>query len=108
MGLIMAATLAQQEIDSILKILNEAKQYSGLGPNDPAVVALEQIMLAKVAVLEAANVAANTAASPAALETASEQSAPPEVPPLLLAVEDEASAAPPHPGQAPETKKPSA
>ena len=49
----MASQAAQKEIDSILKTLDEAKQHSGLGPDDPSVIALEKIMLAKVAALEA-------------------------------------------------------
>lgn len=54
----MALQAAQKEIDSILKTLNEAKQQSGLGPDDPSVIALEKIMLAKVAALEVAKVTA--------------------------------------------------
>lgn len=54
----MASQAAQKEIDSILKTLNEVKQNSGFGPDDPSVIALEKIMLAKVAALEAAKVAA--------------------------------------------------
>ena len=49
---------AQKEIDSVLKTLNEAKQNSGLSSDDPSVIALEEIMLAKVAALEAAKVPA--------------------------------------------------
>ena len=55
----MVSQAAQNEIDSILKTLNEAKQQSGLLPNDPSVKALEEIMLAKVAGLEAAKLAAS-------------------------------------------------
>lgn len=54
----MDSQAAQKEIDSVLKTLNEAKQNSGLGPDDPSVTALEKIMLAKVAALEAAKVTA--------------------------------------------------
>ena len=50
----MEFKIKQQEIDGILKTLDEAKRYSGLGPDDPAVVELERIMIAKVAELEAA------------------------------------------------------
>lgn len=45
---------AQQEIDAILNTLNAAKASAGLGSDDPSVLALEQIMMAKVAALEAA------------------------------------------------------
>ena len=45
-----------QQIDSILKTLEEAEQGSGLSHDDPALIALEQIMLAKVEALEAARV----------------------------------------------------
>jgi hypothetical protein len=45
---------AQQQIDAILKTLNEAKNSAALGPDDPAVIELERIMLARVAELEAA------------------------------------------------------
>ena len=48
----------QQEIDASLTTLNAAKAYAGLGPEDPAVIALEQIMMAKVAALEAAKMKA--------------------------------------------------
>ena len=50
----MDSQAAQKEIDSILKTLDEAKQNSGLGSDDPSVIALDEIMLAKVAALEAA------------------------------------------------------
>ena len=49
----MDSRAAQKEIDSILKTLDEAKQNSGLGSDDPSVIALDEIMLAKVAALEA-------------------------------------------------------
>ena len=49
----MDSQAAQKEIDSILKTLDEAKQNSGLGSDDPSVIALDEIMLAKVAALEA-------------------------------------------------------
>ena len=54
----MVFQAAQNEIDSILKTLDEAKQQSGLGSDDPSLKALEEIMLAKVAALEATKVAA--------------------------------------------------
>lgn len=54
----MDSQAAQKEIDSVLKTLNEAKQNSGLSSDDPSVIALEEIMLAKVAALEAAKVTA--------------------------------------------------
>lgn len=53
----MDGQAAQQEIDSILKAFNEARQQSGLGPDDPSVIALEKIILAKVGALEAAKLA---------------------------------------------------
>lgn len=49
----MVFQAAQKEIDSILKTLDEAKQRSGLVADDPSLKALEEIMLAKVAALEA-------------------------------------------------------
>ena len=45
---------AQEQIDAIRKTLEEATAYSGLGPHDPSVTALEKIMLTRVAQLEAA------------------------------------------------------
>lgn len=54
----MASQAAQKEIDSILKTLNEVKRNSGFGSDDPSVIALEEIMLAKVAALEADKVTA--------------------------------------------------
>ena len=61
---------SQREIDAILKTLDEAKRYSGLGADDPAVIALESIMLTKVAELEAAKTAAaQELAADAALTT---------------------------------------
>ena len=51
----------QQEIEAMLKTLDEAKRYSGLRPDDPAVVELERIMLTKVAELEAAKTEASQA-----------------------------------------------
>jgi hypothetical protein len=52
---------AQRQIDAIMKTLNEAKNSSALGPNDPAVVELERIMLTRVAELEAAKTEAREA-----------------------------------------------
>lgn len=54
----MDSQAAQKGIDSILKTLDEAKQRSGLVPDDPSVIALEGIMLAKVATLEASKLTA--------------------------------------------------
>jgi len=45
---------AQQQIDSVLRILNEVERCPGLRREDPSVIALREIMLAKVAALEAA------------------------------------------------------
>jgi hypothetical protein len=45
---------AKAQIETTLKTLNEAKSYSGFGPNDAAVLELERIMLARTAELEAA------------------------------------------------------
>ena len=49
----MDSRAIQHEIDAILQTLDKAKQYAGLGPGDPSVIALERIMLDKVAELEA-------------------------------------------------------
>jgi len=46
----LAAT--QREIDALLKTLSETKTQSGLESDDPSVIALEQIMLARVSALE--------------------------------------------------------
>jgi hypothetical protein len=53
---------AQREIDAIRKTLNEAKNSPALGPNDPAVIELERIMVIRVAELEAAKTEARDAA----------------------------------------------
>lgn len=45
---------AQKAIASILSMLKEAKESAALGPNDPAVVELERIMIRKVGEIEAA------------------------------------------------------
>lgn len=79
---------AQQEIDSLLKILNEAEQYSGLGPDDPSVMALEQIMLAKVAALEEAKLKA-LKVSEATAPKPNNQTADPETPLFFAADEEE-------------------
>lgn len=71
----------QHEIDGILKTLQEAKRYSGLGPDDPSVIELERIMMTKVAELEAAKTAAAQAFEEAHLEPRS----------VLLAAEEDAS-----------------
>lgn len=39
----MDSQAAQKEIVSVLKTLNEVKQNSGFGPDDPSVIALEEI-----------------------------------------------------------------
>lgn len=89
MGDTMDFAAAQQDIDAILKVLNEAKQYSGLGSDDPSVIALEQIMLGKVAVLEAAKLQAVQIADAVALDPANERGAKTEAPTAFIAVEDE-------------------
>lgn len=76
--------IKQQEIDGILKTLDEAKRYSGLGPDDPAVVELERIMIAKVAELEAAKTEAVQALGPVGPEPAATVQ-----PPLLFAAAQE-------------------
>lgn len=81
---------AQHEIDSILKTLTEAEQYSGLGPDDPSVMALERIMLAKVATLEEAKLKALKVSETAASEQAEEETANPETP-LFFAPDEEES-----------------
>jgi hypothetical protein len=53
---------AQREIDAIRKTLNEAKNSLALGPNDPAVIELERIVVIRVAELEAAKTEARDAA----------------------------------------------
>lgn len=86
-GITMNFLTAQQEIDSILRTLDEAEQYSGLGRDDPSVMALEEIMLAKVAALEAAKF--KVAPVPdTATEPTEEQAAGPE-PPLFFAPAEE-------------------
>ena len=84
----MSIPPAQQEIDSILKTLSEAEQGSGLSHDDPAVIALEQIMLAKVAALEG-NTVRDTEVPDAtpALDPTKEQDTSPE-PPLLFATDE--------------------
>lgn len=92
----MDFSATQHEIDVIRKTLTEAKEYSGLGPNDPAVIALEEIMLAKIAALEAGNLQGTRIAEAVALNAANEQIAAAEPPPILAALEDTpAPAAPP-------------
>lgn len=81
---------AQEEIDSILKTLNEAEQDSGLGRDDPSVIALEEIMLGKVAALEAAKLKALRVPNGTAVEPTEEPSASPE-PPLFFAPDGEES-----------------
>jgi hypothetical protein len=44
----------QEQIDAIRRTLDQAKAYSGLGSDDPALIVLEEIMLAKIANLETA------------------------------------------------------
>lgn len=52
---------AQKEIDSIQTILEVAKTSAALGPNDPAVIELERILIRKVGELEAAKTEARDA-----------------------------------------------
>jgi hypothetical protein len=54
---------AQRQIDAILTTLKAAKNSASLGPNDPAVIELDRIMLARVAELEAAKTEAQDAAT---------------------------------------------
>lgn len=68
---------AQAHIETMIKTLNEAKSYSGLGPDDPAVIELERIIQAKIAELAASSIAgsedslaAGAAESPAATSLA--------------------------------------
>jgi hypothetical protein len=44
---------SQREIAAIQGTLNEARDSPALGPNDPAVIELERIMLSKIAELKA-------------------------------------------------------
>ncbi len=70
---------AQEEIDAVRKVLEEAKSYSGLGPDDPSVVALEQIMNDKIDALEAAKThAAPGADVPRAITTGEQSPSPPD------------------------------
>lgn len=46
---------AQTHIEAMIKTLNEAKSYSGLGPDDPSVIELERIIHAKIADLAASS-----------------------------------------------------
>lgn len=63
----------QREVESILKTLNEAEQYSGLGRDEPSVIALEEIMLRKVAALEAAKLKADQAPDANAVKPTKEE-----------------------------------
>jgi hypothetical protein len=83
----MEFTEKQREIDAILKTLDEAKRYSGLGADDPSVIELERIMMAKVTELEAAKIVAAQAV----------EAAPPDPPPVLFAATEEEPATSPIP-----------
>ena len=48
----MNSLSARQHIEAIKKTLEEAKSSSGLGPEDPSVIALEKILLTRIAELE--------------------------------------------------------
>ncbi|HXU16188.1 MAG TPA: hypothetical protein VN708_13740 [Terriglobales bacterium] len=69
---------AQREIDSIVKILKEAEESSGLAHDDPSVIALEQIMLARVSKLGAAKLKGAQAPDNNPVEPTGEQAESPE------------------------------
>ncbi|HEY2473126.1 MAG TPA: hypothetical protein VGI45_35425 [Terracidiphilus sp.] len=66
----MVVEQAQTQIEVMKKTLNEAKSYSGLGPDDPAVIELERIIQNKIAELAASS--AKTSADNSASEAASD------------------------------------
>ncbi|WP_162601898.1 hypothetical protein [Occallatibacter savannae] len=61
----MTADSHSSQIEAIRKVLEEAKAYSGLGPNDPSVIALEQIMSNKITELASRTDTAGAAPPPA-------------------------------------------
>ncbi len=79
----------ERGINSILKTLDEAKQKSGLRSDDPSIVALEEIMLAKVAAVHADKLQADQGSDAVPLESvtepSNEQPAIPELPSALFA-----------------------
>lgn len=87
-----------REIESLLKTLDEAKQRSSLLPDDPSVIALEEIMLAKVTALHAAKLQVQSDSDVVPLESAkqpnNEQPTTSELPPLLFAPLEEGPNAP--------------
>lgn len=93
--------------DAVLEALQQAKASSGLPADDPSIIALEQIMLAKVAELSPAKLDAAIPISDAiALDKVVESDiappAPSELPPALFApIEEEAPALQTQPGTAP-------
>lgn len=87
----MESRAAQREIHSILKTLNEAEQSSGLPHDDPSLVALEVIMLAKVAALEEAKLKADQVLDASAVEPTEEQATDPEPQIFFAPTEEEQS-----------------
>jgi hypothetical protein len=81
----LAAT--QREIDALLKTLSDTKTQSGLESDDPSVIALEQIMLARVSALEDVKATAADSVAPLPLPDV-------EALPNALIAEDPARAAP--------------
>lgn len=56
----MVTDQVQAQIEAMIKTLNEAKSYSGLGPDDPSVIELERIILSKIGELAASSSAASS------------------------------------------------
>jgi hypothetical protein len=95
-GCPMNFPVKQQEIDAILKTLDEAKRYSGLRSDDPAMLELERIMMTKVAELESAKTEAAQALEERHADRAKELE-PSSI--LFAAIEDDAVPAPSRPEQ---------